>query len=353
MWIEPLTINLSPSTPVGFKFNVTVWLNMTTPANAWQFYLVYKKAYLNATRCSYTGNGKSLWSGSNPTDTVTPYFGQHNSTHDFVLLGEVLKSSAQRTGSGSLAWIEFKIVQVPSQALALQLRLDLIGIFDSFVWDKDFNIIGINFGKATVIFNPLLTATKIAIFVSPNPASVGSSVTLQASLMTVSNVSVAGAALVIKVNGGLVGTMTTNATGWIKAVGKPVSAGNYNITISYAGSAQYLPSSASKILIVNPLLTEIYAKLLPNTASPGATVTRKGILMDQLSTPTKTATITLQVSSNYGLNWVSYGTATTSSYGIFSKTFTAPAIDTYIYRMTYAGSTTYSTSTADTTLVIR
>jgi len=55
IWIEPSTINLSTGTyPVGYKFNVTVWINMTVTTVTWQFKLAYNKNHLNATRCGYT-----------------------------------------------------------------------------------------------------------------------------------------------------------------------------------------------------------------------------------------------------------------------------------------------------------
>jgi len=147
MWIEPTSVpEVEPY--VGLKFNVTVWLNVTTPANAWQFYLVYNKNQLNATRCYYTGDGKSQWSGPDPVDTVEADFGSHNATHGYVVYGEVLKQSKTRTGSGSLAWVEFEVLQIP---LTGQLRLDLEGVFDSYALDENLDEIPLNFEYSTVI----------------------------------------------------------------------------------------------------------------------------------------------------------------------------------------------------------
>ena len=41
MWITPSTLNFTGS-PVGTKFNVTVWINVTTQTHAWQFKILYK-----------------------------------------------------------------------------------------------------------------------------------------------------------------------------------------------------------------------------------------------------------------------------------------------------------------------
>ena len=52
MWIEPSLIELNASeTPIGYKFNVTVWVNSSKQVKGWQIWLVYPNAYINATRC--------------------------------------------------------------------------------------------------------------------------------------------------------------------------------------------------------------------------------------------------------------------------------------------------------------
>jgi len=150
MWTEPTTSNYSTkTTPLGYKFNMTVWLNVTSPTNAWQFYLIYNKAQLKATRCDYTGNGKSQWSGSFSTLSVAPSFGSHNATHDYVVHAELLMLVAERTGTGSLSWVEFEINQAPSlgETLTSELRLDIVGSFDSYAIDASFNRTALTFGK--------------------------------------------------------------------------------------------------------------------------------------------------------------------------------------------------------------
>jgi len=152
MWIEPPTLDFGGS-PVGTKFNVTIWLNVATPTNSWQFYLVYNAAHLNAVRCDYTGSGKSQWSGTELAETVVPSFGFHNSTHGYVVHGEVLKNSGENTGAGSLSWVEFEIIQVPpeGQTLASELRLDLVGAFDSKALTKDYVSIPLDYGNAIYV----------------------------------------------------------------------------------------------------------------------------------------------------------------------------------------------------------
>ena len=184
IWIAPDTQSFyTNTTSVGFKFNVTIWLNMTAPTNSWQFYLIYNKVQLNAVRCDYTGNGQSQWSGSKSVSTVTPAFGNHNATYGYVVLGEVLKSSAEVTGVGSLSWVEFQIMQAPGegQTLTSDLLLGVSGVFESYAMDKAYNSIPLTFGKARYTFASPWTPPPLAtIYVDPpkivNPSLVPGSI---------------------------------------------------------------------------------------------------------------------------------------------------------------------------------
>ena len=173
MWITPSNLVFDTNVnPIGTKFNVTVWLNVTN-TNSWQFYLVYNKAHLSALRGDYTGNFKSQWSSDLATDSVAFSIGDHNATHGYVLHGEVLKASRERTAAGSLTWIEFEIIQAPPTggALSSELRLDVIGLFNSFAMDKDFNPITLTYGKATYTYSAPWTPPPAADL-SVNPRSI-------------------------------------------------------------------------------------------------------------------------------------------------------------------------------------
>jgi len=171
MWIEPSSLDLS-CTPVGAKFNVTVWLNVTSPTYLWQIYLIYKKAHLNATCCGLTGNGKSLWSGAQPIQPPPqPDFGDHNETHGYVLLGEALSAGNESTGVGSLAWIEFQTMPAGGANGQIQgtLKIDVRDFmsFYSYAVDKDLIEIPLTFGNAAytnVVHGPWMDNLYIKYF---------------------------------------------------------------------------------------------------------------------------------------------------------------------------------------------
>jgi hypothetical protein len=200
MFLEPsrALIGFTNGTAVvGSKFNVTVWLNMTTPAYAWQFYLVYDKSYIYATRCCYTGNGKSQWSGALPTITgACPVFGSKNSTHNYICFTEVLMCEREKTGCGSLAWVEFEIEQAPSQnqTLATGLNLDNRGpnCLYSYVLDVASDEIPVKFGNGyyeiTCVASPYYDLAVSNVTVSKSTAVPGDVVDIYVNVTNYGNV---------------------------------------------------------------------------------------------------------------------------------------------------------------------
>jgi len=169
MWIEPSTIDLTGK-PVGTRFNVTIWLNVTSPTHLWQFYLRYKRTQIEAVRCDYTGNGKSVWSGSLWTGSVVPSFGvEIDETYGYVLFGETLGSGDENTGFGSLAWVEFQTMPASSTSrkVTSELTLDIEGVFSSYIMDKSFHRISLTFGRATysnVVHGPVMDTLHVQYY---------------------------------------------------------------------------------------------------------------------------------------------------------------------------------------------
>ena len=148
MWIEPSSIDLTTA-PIGYKFNVTVWINFTSidPGDyigAWQFCITYEKTYLNATRAGYTAGTMSQWfkdAGVTATMPVTPDLAAYNETHNYILHGEVwLMGSRPAEGSyGSLAWIEFELINKPEYQLSDYLSFMLTGVKRCKLLDENNN----------------------------------------------------------------------------------------------------------------------------------------------------------------------------------------------------------------------
>jgi hypothetical protein len=131
MWIEPSEVVLNANShPIGYKFNVTIWINLNVASAAWQFRLLYNKDYLNATRCGYTYSETYSDFYKNIDSYyhfyVNPVLATYNSTHNKVQHGEALIYGASRSlGYGSLSWVEFEVMAEPPEGQEIVSMLDI------------------------------------------------------------------------------------------------------------------------------------------------------------------------------------------------------------------------------------
>jgi hypothetical protein len=171
MWIEPPDIQLSNAT-IGMRFNITIWLNVSTPTMSWQFYLIYNRTHLEALRCGFTGDNRSLWSGNLTADAPgQPDFDYHNGTFKSILFAETLRDGVQNTGMGSLAWVEFNITKTPLNAtlgpIMGQMRLDIPNPqnnFMSFAINASFSLIPLDFGNSVYRIIPEFPFSTMLLF---------------------------------------------------------------------------------------------------------------------------------------------------------------------------------------------
>jgi hypothetical protein len=129
IWIEPPTIDLTGKS-IGYKFNVTAYVNMTTLESGalgitvWQVTLYYNTTYINATRVGLTG-----------TDGVTSELFEGKYTYPHI----VIEPDKSRVGCGetllsadyvsvpvlaSLCWIEFEVLALQPQPIDFKLNIN-------------------------------------------------------------------------------------------------------------------------------------------------------------------------------------------------------------------------------------
>jgi len=156
IWVEPLLIDLStPPVSVGYKFNVTVFINLTVSSASWEFKLSYKKDHLNATRAGYTAGDKSDFFRNLVTLPLSPTFGAINATHNYILSAESWMMGPTRSpGYGSLAWIEFRIVAVPPSGQTYTSMIALSDVYpegsqETYVQQPDGTKVALNAYSST------------------------------------------------------------------------------------------------------------------------------------------------------------------------------------------------------------
>jgi len=167
MWIERSINDFSTDTvEVGDKFNVTVWANITGSLSAsWEFKIAYNKNYFNATGCGYTNGMKSEFFANITTIPLVPAYGMHNTTHDYVLHAELwgLSGPFRNPGYGSLGWVEFAILEIPTEVETFTLDQCLFYDDETYVQDDLGNKIPLDCSNAIVIIPEFLQFAFFAL----------------------------------------------------------------------------------------------------------------------------------------------------------------------------------------------
>jgi len=183
MWIEPSNIDLRDK-PIGYKFNITVWINFTSiaPGNeigAWQYVVIYEKAYLTALRAGYTGGTLSEWFtkvGATQTMPVTPSFAAFNDTHNYALHGEtwIAGPKAPEGTYGSLSWVEFNVTATPTVLFSGTIDFITTGVRRCKILDENLSDVTGQFGlyPATYIIPEFAPLTLLISLISIASAAV-------------------------------------------------------------------------------------------------------------------------------------------------------------------------------------
>jgi len=128
IWLEPSTIPLMGKS-VGYKFNVTAWINLTSTSFTWQVKCNFDGTVFRATRGGYTAGSKSqFFSGHSTVNSTFPI------SSSSVAIGESLIGTDSRSaGSDSLCWFEFELTGSSTEE---QLSINNV---DTFVLNRDLN----------------------------------------------------------------------------------------------------------------------------------------------------------------------------------------------------------------------
>jgi len=145
LWVEPSSISIDVTqVNVGYKFNVTVWLNLTGDSYTWQVKLLFNSTYFNATGTGYTAGATSEWATHRTGGATVPVTPVIDNTAGYVLHGESCLGENYVPGPivASLIWVEFQLKEVPPLN---HLTLNFSAPYgeDTFVLDPDLNIIQI------------------------------------------------------------------------------------------------------------------------------------------------------------------------------------------------------------------
>ena len=118
------------------------------------------------------------------------------------------------------------------------------------------------------------------------------------------------------------------------------------ITVSFAGVASAVQLGTPTPTQLSAAATTYYGIYITGSVAVGMPFTINGTLTDANGNPIAGATIQLQNSTD-NVNWNNVTTATTNANGAYQLGNNESAVNTYYYRTTYAGSTTYTNATSN------
>ena len=137
IWIEPSTLSFRTDElyTVGYKFNVTIMLNITTSdMYSWQAKICFDNTQLKVVSARYTAGEMSEWATHRSDGLVISIPPVINNEEGYVVLGESLTEENYVPAglSASLAQIEFQVIEPTSFEGTLNLNNS-----ETFVLDKE------------------------------------------------------------------------------------------------------------------------------------------------------------------------------------------------------------------------
>lgn len=150
-WLEPDLVQIPPT--IGYKFNVTAWVNVATNTHLWQFKLLFNSTYFRVTRIGYTAGETSEFFLGHTTIPCAPIFDNDAgwAAHGECLLG----ADYREPGYASLSWVEFEVKAIPPGNQSVCLT-DLDS--ETYLLDPNMNIIPLDphtLGYCTKIIHTL------------------------------------------------------------------------------------------------------------------------------------------------------------------------------------------------------
>jgi hypothetical protein len=188
LWIEPSSIPLDISkVDVGYRFNVTVWVNLTDNSFTWQVKLLFNNTYFNATRAGYTAGSVSDWATHRTGGATVPVAPVIDNTKGYVLHGESCMGEYYVPGPivASLMWVEFQLKKIPPTD---HLKINFSKPYgeDTLILNPDMEVIAVsNISGADipVIGRAIHDVAIVGVTASPSEVVAGEPVSINVTVL--------------------------------------------------------------------------------------------------------------------------------------------------------------------------
>ncbi|MCJ7423033.1 dockerin type I domain-containing protein [Candidatus Bathyarchaeota archaeon] len=155
IYLKPDTLSYDTSQQgIGFKFNISAWMNLNTPCFAWQVKLFFNATWLKCNKVGYLGAGdvdstKSEYFAGHATTPLTPSI---NNVAGTILHGETLSGADTAPAADKrLMWAELEITSKPGEGINFASLLN-INNADTYALDPDLGTIDITAYNCSVTY---------------------------------------------------------------------------------------------------------------------------------------------------------------------------------------------------------
>jgi hypothetical protein len=171
MWVEPTSVVFSPANAtVGTKFNLTVAMNITQNVFTYSIGMKYDRTTLKVNKAGFTEPPTSNYMTGHSTTASGPIIDTSYLQNGSILASESCSGMDFVPGprNGTLIWVEFEFVQVPTPGQTLPFNISrYVNQDDTSVKDEELNPITIiAYDGAYPIVPELLALALPALFAS-------------------------------------------------------------------------------------------------------------------------------------------------------------------------------------------
>jgi hypothetical protein len=331
--INPLTGNNNftfhtNTTPVGSRFNATIWVYDVANLFAYQVCLYYNSTLLNATRAWLpTWNPAWVFYGKT-TIGLPPTF-----KADYVQIGDsIMGTYPTFSGKGILCIIEFEIIYTPATG-EISCNLN-VNNTDTLLLDSNGNeILSIKTNGHYIYVYEKLSST-ISITISPSTMNFGENTTISG---VISPPRSANVTLLYRPQGEAewenLTIAPTNLEGRYSYTWTPPKAGDYTIRASWPGDENTNPAQNETQLTVAKLNSTVTISVSPEKITLGSSV-----IINVTLIPVKpNANITIEYQLEGQTTWTFITTKSTDNNGNFSHIWTPSKAGNYTIRASWPG----------------
>jgi hypothetical protein len=190
-------------------------------------------------------------------------------------------------------------------------------------------------------------STSIALSLDPSSVKIDNSTTITATLADGNGSPMANQEISFYIGSIAIGSENTDSFGEAAQIFVAnLDAGTYAINASFAGTADYKPSSQTATLTVEPFSTTLVLDIIPSSVTLGDTVALKATLKDEKGNPLPNENVEFQINDNM------IDSANTDSNGVASVQYKTSTAGTLNVKAVFAGETNYENSSTIAKLVV-